>query len=43
MAGGGAVELPQGTLTMMILKALTWGPMHGYAILTRRPAFGMAH
>jgi len=28
------VELLQGTLTMMILKALSWGPMHGYAILS---------
>ncbi|HEY4219118.1 MAG TPA: PadR family transcriptional regulator [Gemmatimonadaceae bacterium] len=27
------VELLQGTLTMMVLKALTWGPMHGYAIV----------
>jgi PadR family transcriptional regulator len=25
-------ELPQGTLMMMILKTLSWGPMHGYAI-----------
>jgi transcriptional regulator len=27
-------ELPQGTLMMMILKTLSWGPMHGYAIAT---------
>lgn len=26
-------ELLQGTLTLMILKALSWGPLHGYAIL----------
>lgn len=26
------VDLLQGTLDMLILKALTWGPMHGYAI-----------
>jgi transcriptional regulator len=26
------VELPQGALMMMILKTLSWGPMHGYAI-----------
>jgi PadR family transcriptional regulator len=25
-------ELLQGTLDLMILKALTWGPMHGYAV-----------
>ena len=25
-------ELLQGTLMMMILKTLSWGPMHGYAI-----------
>lgn len=31
--GSDGIELLQGTLTMMILKALTWGPMHGYAIL----------
>ena len=27
-----ATELLQGTLDIMILKALTWGPMHGYAV-----------
>lgn len=26
------VELMQGTLDMLILKALTWGSMHGYGI-----------
>jgi PadR family transcriptional regulator, regulatory protein PadR len=26
------VDLLQGTLDMLILKALTWGSMHGYAI-----------
>jgi PadR family transcriptional regulator, regulatory protein PadR len=26
------VDLLQGTLDMLILKALTWGPMHGYGI-----------
>ena len=25
-------ELLQGTLDILILKALTWGPMHGYAV-----------
>jgi|SRR5208337_441692 len=28
-------ELLQGTLDMMILKALTAGPLHGYAVLRR--------
>jgi PadR family transcriptional regulator, regulatory protein PadR len=27
-----ATELLQGTLDILILKALTWGPMHGYAV-----------
>jgi PadR family transcriptional regulator, regulatory protein PadR len=26
------VDLLQGKLDMLILKALTWGPMHGYAV-----------
>ncbi|HJU64691.1 MAG TPA: PadR family transcriptional regulator [Gemmatimonadaceae bacterium] len=26
------VELLQGTLDVLVLKALSWGPMHGYAI-----------
>jgi PadR family transcriptional regulator, regulatory protein PadR len=26
------VELVRGTLDVMILKALTWGPKHGYAV-----------
>jgi len=26
------VELVQGTLDMLILKALQWGPRHGYAV-----------
>ena len=26
------LELVRGTLDLLILKALTWGPMHGYAI-----------
>ena len=26
------IDLLQGTLDMLILKALTWGSMHGYAI-----------
>jgi PadR family transcriptional regulator, regulatory protein PadR len=27
------VEVRQGTLDMLVLKALTWGPMHGYSVL----------
>ena len=27
------VDLLQGTLDMLILKALSWGPKHGYAIV----------
>ena len=27
-----ALDLMQGTLDMLILKALTWGDMHGYAV-----------
>ena len=26
------LELVQGTLDLLVLKALTWGPMHGYAV-----------
>ena len=26
------VEMPPGTLQMLILKTLSWGPAHGYAI-----------
>lgn len=26
------LDLLQGTLDLIILKALTWGPMHGYAV-----------
>jgi PadR family transcriptional regulator, regulatory protein PadR len=28
-----SVDVLQGTLDMLVLKALTWGPMHGYSIL----------
>jgi PadR family transcriptional regulator PadR len=27
------LDLPQGTLDLLVLKALTWGPRHGYAIV----------
>ena len=26
------IELIQGTLDLLILRTLTWGPMHGYAV-----------
>jgi PadR family transcriptional regulator, regulatory protein PadR len=26
------IELLQGTLDMLVLKTLQWGPMHGYGI-----------
>jgi PadR family transcriptional regulator, regulatory protein PadR len=29
------VELPQGTLEILILKAISLGPLHGYGILLR--------
>ena len=29
------VELPKGTLEMLILKAVSLGPLHGYGILLR--------
>jgi transcriptional regulator len=29
----GEMELLQGTLDLLVLKALTWGPMHGYSVL----------
>jgi PadR family transcriptional regulator len=29
---GDELELLQGTLDMLVLKALSWGPRHGYAV-----------
>jgi hypothetical protein len=29
------VELPQGTLEMLILKAVSLSPLHGYGVLLR--------
>jgi PadR family transcriptional regulator, regulatory protein PadR len=29
---GSSLELMQGTLDVLILKGLTWGPLHGYAV-----------
>lgn len=36
MARAGDVSLPllKGTLDLLVLKALSWGPMHGFAILS---------
>jgi PadR family transcriptional regulator PadR len=32
-AGAGPnIELMQGTLDLLVLRTLTWGPMHGYAV-----------
>ena len=28
----GTLDLLQGTLDVLVLKTLTWGPMHGYAV-----------
>ena len=33
MAGRTSIDLLQGTLGVLILKALSWGPMHGYGIV----------
>src|SRR5262245_60318979 len=27
------IELMQGTLDLLVLRALTWGPMHGYGVV----------
>ena len=32
MAAPSQVELLQGTLDVLVLKTLSWGPMHGYAV-----------
>lgn len=32
MAALADLDLLQGTLDLLILKTLTWGPMHGYAV-----------
>ena len=29
---GESLELVQGTIDVLILKALTWAPMHGYGV-----------
>lgn len=33
MATTGSLDLIQGTLDMLVLKALVWGPRHGYSIM----------
>lgn len=30
----GSLDLLQGTLDLLVLKGLSWGPMHGYAVAT---------
>jgi len=30
---GRELDVLQGTLDMLVLKALTWGPMHGYGVM----------
>jgi transcriptional regulator len=32
IAGMSQLEFLQGTLDVLVLRALTWGPMHGYAV-----------
>lgn len=32
--GDGSLPLFKGTLDLLVLKALSWGPMHGYGIAT---------
>lgn len=32
MVTTGELELFQGTLDVLVLRALSWGPMHGYAV-----------
>jgi len=36
---GGQLELLQGTLDMLILKAVSLGPLHGYGVLLRIQQF----
>jgi PadR family transcriptional regulator, regulatory protein PadR len=32
MTATNSLDLLQGTLDVLVLRALTWGPMHGYAV-----------
>ena len=34
MSSDASVPLLKGTLDLLVLKALSWGPLHGYAIAT---------
>jgi PadR family transcriptional regulator len=34
MAGGDALPVVKGTLDVLVLKALSWTPMHGFEIVT---------
>lgn len=34
MSADGSLPLLKGTLDLLVMKALTWGPLHGYAIAT---------
>ena len=40
-----SLDLLKGTLDVLVLKALTWGPMHGYAVASwvRERTGGAAH
>jgi PadR family transcriptional regulator, regulatory protein PadR len=35
MAGDSTIDLLQGTLDMLVLKAVSLGPLHGYGVLLR--------
>ena len=35
MSGDTAIDLLQGTLDMLVLKAVSLGPLHGYGVLLR--------
>ena len=39
------LDLLQGTLDVMILKSLSWGPMHGFGIAKwiRQTTYGILH
>jgi PadR family transcriptional regulator, regulatory protein PadR len=32
--GDKEIEVLQGTLDLLVLRALAWGPMHGYSVMT---------
>ena len=43
MAERTTIDLLQGTLSVLILKALSWGPLHGYGISQRLTALSHDH